>query len=225
MAATVDPAERVLVPLLLTLTGVTGLVDAASYLSFGHVFTANMTGNVVFLGFAIAGAPGLSIGRSCLALAAFAAGAVAGGRIAGHLGSEAKLRWAGAAFSIEAALLLAAALACVRLDAEVHSARITAAIALTGLSMGLRNAVVRKLALPDLTTTVLTLTITGFAADSALAGGDHPRSIRRSLAMVTMFAGAALGAWLLTFSVALPLAVSGVLSGACAIGAFGATDR
>src|SRR5205823_13164771 len=78
----VDPAERVLVPLLLALTAVTGLVDAASYLSFGHVFTANMTGNVVFLGFAIAGAPGLSLGRSSLALAAFAAGAVAGGRIA-----------------------------------------------------------------------------------------------------------------------------------------------
>ena len=37
---------------------VTGLVDAFSYLVLGHVFVANMTGNVVFLGFAIAGAPG-----------------------------------------------------------------------------------------------------------------------------------------------------------------------
>ena len=225
MAAAVDPAERVLVPLLLTLTGITGLVDAASYLSFGHVFTANMTGNVVFLGFASAGAPGLSIGRSSLALAAFAAGAVAGGRLAGHLGSGAKLRWAGIAFSIEAALLLIAALACVRLDPAVHSGRIHAAIALTGLSMGVRNAVVRKLAIPDLTTTVLTLTITGFAADSALAGGTHPRAARRSLSVLTMFAGAALGAWLLTFSVALPLAVSGVLSGACALAALGGAAR
>ena len=49
-------------PLLLLLTVVTGLVDAASFLKLGHVFVANMTGNVVFLGFAIAGASGLSIG-------------------------------------------------------------------------------------------------------------------------------------------------------------------
>ena len=222
---TVDPAERVLVPLLLALTAVTGLVDAASYLSFGHVFTANMTGNVVFLGFAIAGAPGLSLGRSSLALAAFAAGAVAGGRIAGRLGGGAKLRWAGAAFSIEAGLLLVAALACVGLDPEAHSGRIHAAIVLTALAMGVRNAVVRKLAVRDLTTTVLTLTITGVAADSSLGGGDNPPSTRRWLAVLTMFAGAAVGAWLLTFAVALPLAVSGALSAACAIRAFGATAR
>ena len=48
---------------LLFLTAATGLIDGASYLALGHVFTANMTGNVVFLAFAIAGAPGLSIPR------------------------------------------------------------------------------------------------------------------------------------------------------------------
>jgi hypothetical protein len=53
--------DGLLPPLLLLLTVVTGLVDAASYLKLGHVFVANMTGNVVFLGFAIAGAGGLSI--------------------------------------------------------------------------------------------------------------------------------------------------------------------
>src|SRR5437867_4505398 len=41
-------------PLLLRLTVVTGLVDAFSYLVLGRVFVANMTGNVVFLGFALA---------------------------------------------------------------------------------------------------------------------------------------------------------------------------
>jgi len=38
---------------LLALTGVTGLVDAISFLGLGSIFTANMTGNVVLLGFAI----------------------------------------------------------------------------------------------------------------------------------------------------------------------------
>jgi uncharacterized membrane protein YoaK (UPF0700 family) len=57
--------------LLLLLSVVTGLVDAVSYLALGHVFVANMTGNVVFLGFALAGAPGLSAPASLAALAAF----------------------------------------------------------------------------------------------------------------------------------------------------------
>ena len=60
--------------------------------------------------------------------------------------------------------------------------------------MGLRNAVVRKLGVADLTTTVLTLTITGLAADSRLAGGDNPRWQRRSVAIVAMLAGAFAGA-------------------------------
>ena len=40
---------RPLPPTLLLLTLTTGLVDAVSFLGLGHVFTANMTGNVVFL--------------------------------------------------------------------------------------------------------------------------------------------------------------------------------
>src|SRR3954471_14297728 len=77
-------------PLLLGLTLVTGLVDAFSYLLLGHVFVANMTGNVVFLGFSLAGASGFSATSSLLALAAFVAGAVLGGRLTrllrGHRG-------------------------------------------------------------------------------------------------------------------------------------------
>src|SRR5882762_5282392 len=67
--------------LLLVLTGVTGLVDAVSYLKLGHVFVANMTGNVVFLGFAIAGAKEFSVAASLVAIAAFLVGALAGGRL------------------------------------------------------------------------------------------------------------------------------------------------
>ena len=76
---TVASRDGILPLVLLGLTVTTGIVDAVSYLAFGHVFTANMTGNVVFLGFAAAGAEGLSIGRSGTALAAFLAGAVLGG--------------------------------------------------------------------------------------------------------------------------------------------------
>jgi len=90
-------------------------------------------------------------------------------------------------------------------------------IALTAAAMGLPNCIVRRLAIPDLTTTVLTLTITGFAADSSLAGGDNPRWQRRSAAILAMLAGAAAGAAMLRYSIAVPLLACGLMSGICAL--------
>src|ERR1700676_1971386 len=74
--------------LLLVLTMITGLVDAVSYLKLGHVFVANMTGNVVFLGFAVAGAQEFSIPASLLAIVGFLAGALVGGRLGASLGTH-----------------------------------------------------------------------------------------------------------------------------------------
>src|SRR3989449_736223 len=178
-----QPHESRLAGALLVLTAATGLIDAVSYLALGHVFTANMTGNVVFLAFAVAGAPGLSIARSLVSLAAFLAGAVAGGRLAARLGSGPQHRWVATAVAVEAALLLAAALVVA---AGTHAALLAVYgdIVLTALAMGVRNATVRKIALPDLTTTVLTLTLTGLAADSALAGGANPRAWRRAASVL-----------------------------------------
>jgi uncharacterized membrane protein YoaK (UPF0700 family) len=65
--------------ILLGVTAVTEMVDAVSLLALGHVFTANITGNVVFLGFAIGGAEGLSVSGSLMALTCFAVGALLGG--------------------------------------------------------------------------------------------------------------------------------------------------
>src|SRR5260370_34448374 len=83
--------------------------------------------------------------------------------------------------------------------------------------MGIRIATVRMLGVADLTTTVLTLGIAGLAGDSSLAGGANPGWRRRIGSVVTMFAGAALGAWLLRTSLAWALGISGVASGACAL--------
>ena len=67
---------------------VTGLVDAVSYLALGRVFVANMTGNVVFLGFAAVGYGDFSVLASLAAILAFLLGAVAGGRFASWLGAH-----------------------------------------------------------------------------------------------------------------------------------------
>jgi len=83
-----DARDGPLPPLLLSLTAVTGLVDAASYLKLGHVFVANMTGNVVFLAFALAGAPGFSILASLVALCSFVLGSFGGGLLGSRLGQH-----------------------------------------------------------------------------------------------------------------------------------------
>ena len=214
--------ERALVPVLLGLTVVTGLVDAASVLGLGRVFTANMTGNIVFLGFAASGSPGLSFVRSSAALVAFLLGAVMGGRIGLRLGDRPASRPVTMAFGGEAALLLAATAVAFGGGPDLidFPLRLYSAIVLTGLAMGIRNAVVRKLAVPDLTTTVLTLTITGLAADSPLAGSEGPRWGRRIASILCMFAGAAVGAWLLRHSVALTLGTAGVISASCTLAAW-----
>ena len=214
--------EGVLPPVLLGLTAVAGLVDAVSYLALGHVFTANMTGNVVFLGFAVARAPGLSVARSGTAVAAFFMGAVIGGRMAAGMSGRRRDRWTSAAFAAEAALFLAATAVALGYGRGLSNepARLYAVIVLTGLAMGIRNATVRKLAVPDLTTTVLTLTLTGLAADSSLAGGSNPRWVRRAASVGTMFVGAAVGAWLLGHSLALVLSLCALVSAGCTTAAF-----
>src|SRR5690242_7482958 len=95
-----------LVPLLIVMTFVTGLVDAFSYLVLGHVFVANMTGNVVFLGFSLAGAPDFSILDSLVALVAFGAGAALGGRLGSAFGHH-RGKHLGTAATVQAIFLAA----------------------------------------------------------------------------------------------------------------------
>jgi uncharacterized membrane protein YoaK (UPF0700 family) len=206
-------------PLLLHVaTAITGLIDAISYLALGHVFTANMTGNVVFLAFAVAGAPGLSITRSLTALIAFMIGALIGGRVATRLSEVFTPGWITTALTMESALLLASTLVAIKFhDSFGSSFQLYAIIVLTACAMGIRNATVRKMAIPDLTTTVLTLTITGLAADSRFAGGTSLRWRRRLLAVLLIFAGAALGTLLLRRSLVLALATATVLSICCVV--------
>ncbi|MGW3243134.1 YoaK family protein [Streptomyces sp. NPDC001070] len=170
----------VLPPLLVVLTFVTGLVDAVSYLGLGRVFVANMTGNVVFLGFALAGDRSLSAPASVTAGAAFVAGALAGGRATARVAAPVRLF----ALLVAAHAVLVAGAA----GAALAGASRYALIVLLAVGMGLQNAVVRKLAVPDLTTTVLTLTVTGLAADR-----PGPATARRVLSVLAMFLGALTG--------------------------------
>jgi uncharacterized membrane protein YoaK (UPF0700 family) len=190
------PAVDGLEAVLLCLTATTGLVDAVCYLGMGHVLVANMTGNIVFLGFALVGAKGFSIASFLVALGGFLVGATAGGRLGKAL-HEHRRRWLTTASVIQTAL---ASIAMIGVLAGILGPTGFArfwVIALLGIGTGMQNATIRRLALPDLTTTVLTMTLTGLAADSSLAGGDHPRRGRRVGSVVAMLIGALIGGALL----------------------------
>jgi uncharacterized membrane protein YoaK (UPF0700 family) len=204
---------------LLGLTVVTGVVDAVSYIALGHVFVGNMTGNIVLLGFALAGAPGLSVAASLTAIAAFLAGAVLGGalgrRIPGHRGAFART-----GIAAEVALLAVAFVVALGADDPITGARRYAVIVVLAIALGGQNAVARRIAVPDLTTTVVTLTLTALAADARLAGGPGDASARRIAAVVAMFLGALAGGLLTVHvSAAAALALATATAGGVALGA------
>ena len=203
-----------LVVTLAALTVVSGFVDAVSFLGLGHVFTANMTGNVVLIGFAVAGAPGFSLAASLCALACFLAGAVAGGRIIKVGSARTALL---VAMVIETGGVTAAALVASLVVAVGTGWPRYVVIGLLAASMGVRNAVVRHLGVPEMPTAVLTTTLTGLASNSVLAGGSDPHARLGATTVVSMFAGALVGAVLLLHAgAAWSLGVAAILAAAAA---------
>jgi uncharacterized membrane protein YoaK (UPF0700 family) len=209
-------AQASLLRTLLILTLVSGLVDAVSYLGLGRVFTANMTGNVVVLGFAAAGAPGFSAPASLTSLGAFLLGAICAGRVGTRMSRRGRLLML--AMLTEVVLVSAtAAIAFLSSTVASGAGRYTV-IAVLAFAMGVRNATVRRIAVPDMTTTVLTMTLTGLAADSSLAGGTNKGAGRRASAVAAMLIGAVTGAALyLHLGPGLPLLIAAVAAASAAV--------
>src|SRR5262245_29311269 len=132
---TSNQAEELATYILLGMTAVTGLVDAVSFLGLGRIFTANMTGNIVFLAFATAGVPGLSMILSSAALAWFLIGAALGGRIMARPSrdSHTRIRFAAQAFLMEVLFLTTASVVAIGYRGDVMKGplRSFALIALT----------------------------------------------------------------------------------------------
>jgi uncharacterized membrane protein YoaK (UPF0700 family) len=196
---------------LLVLTFTTGLVDAVSYLALGRVFTANMTGNVVLLGFGLAGSGGLPVVAPVISLGSFVLGAGAGGVLVKRMG-ERHPALVSRALGIEVSLLAVAAVLAGTTSVHPGHASGYVLIVLMAFAMGVRNAVVRRIGVPDLTTTVLTMTLTALAAESPPAGGSGKGSARRLAAGLAMLAGAWGGALLLKTNLYVPLLVAAGLA-------------
>jgi uncharacterized membrane protein YoaK (UPF0700 family) len=203
--------------LLVGLTVVTGLVDAFSYLALGRVFVANMTGNVVFLAFALGGAAGFVWWASLVAVGAFLLGAYAGGAVGRRHGDH-RGRHLMVAAGIETGLVLVALVVAWATGAPYHRWTLAALVVVLGVGLGLQNATARALSVPDLTTTVLTMTLTGVSSDTAESG--QGRLGRRVVSVASMFVGGLVGAALVVHGhPELALLVAGVLLVAVTLGA------
>jgi uncharacterized membrane protein YoaK (UPF0700 family) len=215
-----------LMPLMIALTFLTGVVDAASYLEFGHVFVANMTGNLVFLGFALAGAAVLSAITSLVALGSFLVGALVSGYLSARH-AEHRGRLLRAASITQFTLILAALIVALAVGEPLSSGTRYALLVPLALAMGVQNAAAQRLAVPELTTTVLTRTLTGLASEAGFIGGPGSKFGRRAIAVAAMLLGAVAGALLvLKVSIAAALAVAAaiVLAVALVAHALSSTD-
>jgi uncharacterized membrane protein YoaK (UPF0700 family) len=201
MAVASPVSERLTVVALLLLTFATGLVDAISVLVLGHVFVANMTGNVIFLGFWFVPHSGVDMTAAVVAFISFLIGTVIGGRFARHLDYEVR-RWLTAALGTEVLLLTVLAVLSGAGVLSYHDNGKLILIAGLAVTFGAQNAAARQFGVQELSTTVLTSTIVGIGVDSRLAGGTGEREKLRYTVVVTMLAGAAVGATMSRFMVA-----------------------
>jgi len=196
---------------MLALTFSTGIADAVGYLALDKVFTGNMTGNVVILGMGAAGTTELPVVGPLLALLSFMLGAAIGGRaMRGRPPGWTRaatylIGLVGVLFGVAAALFA---------TTSVHEGSVLAYVMTIGLAsaMGLQAAAARRIAVKDVTTVVVTSTITGLAADSRLGAGLEQPWMRRTGAILLIGAGAAVGALLLSVSAWLSVAVPAVLT-------------
>ncbi|GEL25592.1 hypothetical protein PSU4_45460 [Pseudonocardia sulfidoxydans NBRC 16205] len=153
---------------------------------------ADMTGNVVFIGFALAGIDGFALLPSVIAVVGFVVGAVGGGTLTQRFGNSRPLllrNALGIQFTLLAGCLVVSLFVHLRQGGPVAT---TAVAGVATAAMGLQTATARRIGVPDITTSVVTMTLTGFAA-------DHRRTdaaLRRGAVVLSMLIGALCGALL-----------------------------
>jgi uncharacterized membrane protein YoaK (UPF0700 family) len=204
--------EGAYVAALLVLTTATGAIDGVSYLALDRVFTGNMTGNVIFIGFGLVGVAGVPVLNNAVALLAFMAGAVIASRITCRAPTDVRLPRS-AVWILVVNTLLTFALAGVW--SAVGTLDTGVMIAITGLFsllLGAQAAAVRSIGLSDLSTVVVTMTAVNLSSDSRVAGGTGAAWRRRFGAIAAMATGALVSA-LITTRIGAPwaLLVAGTL--------------
>ncbi|GAA2331846.1 MULTISPECIES: YoaK family protein [Streptomyces] len=214
--ASADRGRRLGTALMLLLTFTTGMIDAVGYLGLGKVFAGNMTGNVVILGMAVTDSGHLPITGPALSLVCFASGAAIGGRAL----RAAAPGWSGKCTVLLGGVAAALAVAGAAAPAVGHPPRPWPGLAVSGLlalAMGAQAATARHIAVKDVTTVVVTSTMTGLAADSRWGARRAQPWVRRLSAIALISAGAGVGAWLLRWNTGWAVITAAVLTFAAAL--------
>jgi uncharacterized membrane protein YoaK (UPF0700 family) len=187
---------------VLLLSIVAGSADAAGFLGLGHVFTSNMTGNVVLLGVALGQGHLDDVLRSIFVLIVFALG-VAFGVWHGRAVSDGDWpRLAARLLGLEKILLLLFAIGW--LVPLMHDGYFSYGLLATlAFAMGLQSAALSRLGAPGVGTTAITGTITALitglvvrVADPA-QGSSHQRLVFQAAVLALYCAGAAVSGLLL----------------------------
>lgn len=187
-AVFLDERDGPLPALLLALTCLAGVLDAVSILRLGHVFVATVTGNLVFIGLAAAGAKGFAVSTSALAIGGFVVGVLIGARAARSAHSHRGLAPRNV-LAVKLWLASAVTLLAVIVGSPLPTGARDTMVVLLSMSMGAQLAVIRYMKVPDLLTVVLTMTITGVLTEHA-SGWTDPRMLRRGLAVLAFVVGA-----------------------------------
>jgi len=200
---------------LLLLTASTGAIDAVSYLALDRVFTGNMTGNVLFLGFALMGVGGIPFVNNLVALAGFIAGSILGGRLVGRGHAAGSLPRGSLIGLVGGAVALVVLTITWLASGTLGEPVLLVVTALLAVVMGTQVSAVKPIGNSDITTIVVTNTIANLARDSRLGGGHGQRWVQRLLAIVCMGLGAVVGAGAISLA-------AGAVSLALATGIFAA---
>ena len=200
-------SDRLTVTALLLLTFATGLVDAIGVLILGHIFVANMTGNIIFLGFWFVPGTGIDLTAAIVAFVGFLIGTVIGGRLARHLGVYSR-RWLTTSLGIEIVVLIALSILAGTGVVSYHANTKLILIAGLAITFGVQNATARQFGVQELSTTVLTSTVVGIGVDSRLAGGTGEREKLRYSVISALCAGAIVGATMSRYTVAPVIALA-----------------
>jgi uncharacterized membrane protein YoaK (UPF0700 family) len=224
MAVSSPVADRFTIAALLLLTFATGLADSISILVLGHVFVANMTGNVIFLGFWLAPKTSIDLTAVAVALPTFVCTTILSGRLQRLFGERTR-PWISTVLATEIALLAALSILAGAGVLHYHDNSKLIMIGVLAVTFGLQHSSARQFGIQELSTTVLTSTIVSLGLDSRLAGGTGEREKLRLSVVFTMCAGALVGATMSRFVVAPVFAVTAVVVAlSLAIFAFGPVD-
>jgi uncharacterized membrane protein YoaK (UPF0700 family) len=183
--------------LLHALTVSSGAVDAISFLALGKVFSAFMTGNIVFLGLRVAHAPAAGIVSILASMAAFAVGVYLSTRITPY---ESCGFWSQ---RVTVALGVSLIAHAVFLDVwfatkgqpSIEVAHVL--LGLWGLAMGMQSAAVRRLHVDGVFTTAATATVIFLVGDLVNWRATVAERRRLTGVLVSLFLGATAGGLLL----------------------------